>query len=468
MRAIKIVVPIVILGAAGWIYASRDGGDGAFEKVDTTVELGPITMTVETLGTVEPLSTVTVGAETTGKIVENLVDHDSLVAKDEIICRIDPELANAKHQQSVAELRRARSALVEAKIAQEEQNANLPVLTAQARGQLQAAQADLVLAEFNWGRIDKLYRNDDAVEAEWTGAKAAFQGAEAKVTTAQASYDLAKSNEKFMPRRACEAVEQAEAAGKLAQAMFDTTNAQVAKCVIRSPIDGIVLKRYMEVGTTIITTFQTPPLFLIAPSLDRMRVNAKVSESDIAHIDVGQKARFSVEGKRRAEFRGTILEKRHQPDVVQGVTTYTVILEVDNDERGTLLPGMSVNVVIDCVHRPEAVKIANAALRFKPPIPTDERRASCDKVTFPPQPVGDDGAAINYCEKAFVWGFDATAPQQWTPRPLWVGITDNIHTEILAGATAGQSFVKKFIDNSGSGFSFKEAMRQARPDNRTL
>lgn len=468
MRAIKIAVPIVILVAAGLIYASRDGGHGAFEKVDTPVEVGPITMTVETLGTVEPLSTVTVGAETTGKIVENLVDHDSLVAKDQIICRIDPELADARHQQSVAELRRAKSALVEAGIAQEEQNANLPVLTAQALGQLQEAQAALVQAEFNWKRIDTLYQNSDAVEAEWTGAKAAFQRAQATVTMAQASYDLAKNNERFLPRRAAEAVEQAEAAGKLAQAMFDTTHAQVAKCIIRSPIEGIVLKRYMEVGTTIITTFQTPPLFLIAPSLDRMRVNAKVSESDIAHIDVGQKARFSVEGKRRAEFRGTILEKRHQPDVVQGVTTYTVILEVDNDERGTLLPGMSVNVVIDCVHKPETLTIANAALRFKPPISADERRDLCDKAAVPPKPGGADGTNINYCEKAFVWSFDPTSQPQWTPKALWVGITDNIQTEILAGAKAGQAFVKKFIDQSGSGFSFKEALRLASPDNRTL
>ncbi len=468
MRALKIVVPIVILGIAGLIYATRGSGDGAYEKIDTTVETGPITMTVETLGTVEPLTTVTVGAETTGKIVENLVDHDFLVTKDQIICRIDPELANAKHQQSVAELRRAKSALGEAKIAQEEQNANLPVLTAQALGQLQEAQAALVQAEFNWNRIDKLYQNNDAVEAEWTGAKAAFQRAEATVTMAQASYNLAKNNESFLPRRAAEAVEQAEAAGKLAQAMFDTTNAQVAKCIIRSPIDGIVLKRYMEVGTTIITTFQTPPLFLIAPSLDRMRVNAKVSESDIAHIDVGQKARFSVEGKRRAEFHGTILEKRHQPDVVQGVTTYTVILEVDNDDRATLLPGMSVNVVIDCVHRPDAVKIANAALRFKPPISADERRDLCDKAAAPTQPKSADGTPINYCEEAFVWSFDASSKQPWTPHPLWIGITDNIQTEILVGAEAGQSFVKKFIDNSSAGFSFKEAMRLARPDNRTL
>ena len=464
----KWILVLVVVAASIIVGVKVLGGENVAYEVDrVAVENGPITMTVETLGTVEPLSTITIGCETTGKIVEILVDYDEPVKMDQIICRIDPALADAQHEQSVAGLRQAKSAVVEAKIAREELNANLPVLTAQALGRSEEARAALVQAEFNWKRIDKLFQNNQAVEAEWINAKAAFARAKAAVTIAKAAHDMAVNSERFSPKRADEAVEQAEAAERLAQALFNTTNTQVDKCIIRSPIDGIVLKRFMDVGTTVNATFQSPPLFLIAPGLDYMRVNAKVSESDISYIEVGQTARFTVEGRSRSRFEGKILHKRNQPVIIQNVVTYTVMLEVDNDQRRTLLPGMTVNVEIVCVHRPDALRISNRALRFNPPLTSEERSAMLEGLTWPDPPLDADGRKADYSNKGHAWTFDEQSGG-WQPVPLWVGVTDNLHTEVLSGAASGVDFVKRFLDKSSSGFSFKDAMKLADPGNRTL
>ncbi len=464
-KIIALSFVAVALGAGAVAYYGEDGDE--IEISTAVLETGPITMTVETLGAVEPLAKVKVGCETTGKIVEILVDHDDPVKKDQVICRIDPEIVEAHHQQSAAELKRTQSAVAEAGILLNEQKADLPWQTEQARGKLDEAKAALGEAVFNWKRIDKLFEDGQASEAEWNLSKGAYERAKAAVTIATASFELARSNEQFMPQRAQQALEQAQAAEKLAQARFDSTKAQVERCVIRSPIDGIVLRRHMDVGTTVNATFQAPLLFEISPDLGRVRVNAKVSESDIIHVAEGQPARFTVEGKRRSEFQGTILHKRNQPEFLQNVVTYTVILEVDNDADRTLLPGMSVNVEIECVHRPQALKVPNAALRFKPPLSLEERRELIDAADWPEPPLGPDGRPPEYFQKEHAWRYDLQN-RHWQVVPLWTGITDNLHTEVLEGAQAGDEFVKKFVVKASTGFSLKEIMRQARPDQRTL
>lgn len=467
MRIWLILGTVGVLGGGTALFTKLGNSGGEGTCFNTTVETGPIVMTVETLGTIEPLTTVTVGCESTGKIVEIAVDYDQPVSKDQVICRIDPELAEAQHAQSKAELARAKSSLLDAEILQREQSANLPVATKQAKGKLEEVQAALLAETSNWNRIDKLRTSGDASELEWTAIKSNFERAQAAVVIAEAVHEQAKLNEQFLPLRAQQAVDQAKAALQLAEARFEATQAQLDKCIIKSPIDGIVLQRYLDVGTTVNAAFQTPPLFLLAPSLTRMKVNAKVSESDIVHIDVGQHARFTVEGKQRVHFEGRILHKRNQPEIIQGVTTYTVILEVDNDERKTLLPGMSVNVEIECVNRPNATRIANKALRFKPPLPIEQRQALVDALQWPAEPIAEGGGPALYCKQTHLWQF-SEASRQWRAVPVWIGVTDNVNTEILLGANPGDQFVREFADSSSAGFSLKEAIKLASPDNRTL
>lgn len=462
---IAIVLLLIVGGAVG--YQMMTTGKAEYEIEKSEVVTGPLTFAVETLGTLEPLSEVTVSCEATGKIVEILKDFDDPVSKNEVICKIDPELVNAQHAQSKAELARAKSAVHNAEIDRDKQLKLLPVYVTRTEQEVNSAQAALDLARYNFERIAKLKASNNANELEYVNAEASLDQAKAALETAKTAHEEAVFNEQFVPKQLDEALAQANAAKALAEAMFDTTRAQVEKCVIKSPIDGIVLTRYLDVGTTVNPTLQPPPLFLIAPSLDRMKVSARVSESDIAHIEVGQKASFTVEGKQRTTFEGTILEKRSQPEIIQGVTTYTVILQVNNDKRRTLLPGMSVNVVIECVHHDNTAKIANKALRFRPPLELEARRKLLDAMNYPEEPKKPDGSLIDYCQKSSAWKFNEES-RSWTPIPLWIGVTDNFETQILAGAKPGDQFIDQFIEKNTGGFSFKDAIRMASPTNRSM
>lgn len=468
MRTWLIVAAVVVVLGGSAVFISSRGGSGDFEIAVATVETGPLTMIIETSGTVEPLSTVEVGCEVTGKIIELPVDNDEPVKKGQVICRIDPQLSKAENDQANADFEKAKGALAEAKTARDEQIANLPVRTRQALAEKDSAEAELVRAEFDWNRVQDLMKREASAGAEQAAYKAAFLRAKAAVDLARAAHDFALNNEKLLPLRAEQIVAQAEATLKQAKARLDFTTTRVERCTIVSPIDGVVLRRYMDEGQTVTAAFQTPVLFLLAPSLQRMRVSAKISESDISHIEIGQPARFTIEAKRPVKFEGKILHKRNQPDVIQNVVTYTVLFEVDNDANRTLVPGLSVNVEIECVAKKNVPQIANAALRFKPPLTLDERLDLLRDGEWPSQPTTDsEGNPADYCSKASLWGFD-TKSMTWRFVPIWVGITDNVTTEILSGPKPGESFVKRFIDNSSSSFGLKEAIKMARPDNRTL
>jgi len=468
MRIWMIGIAIVILGGGVVTWTVMADSQDDFEIVTASVFSAPITMTIETSGTVEPLSTVQVGCEVTGKIIELTVDDDEPVKKGQVLAKIDPELAEAEHRQSQADHIKAKSALAGANLVLAEQTLNLPVLTKQALAKKQEAKAALTDAAYQWERIQKYYKQGNAAEAEHVARKAMWQRAEAAVTATEAAHEMAVNNEKFLLERAQEAVAQAAATLELADARVKFTLARVERCTITSPIDGIVLKRYMDVGQTVVAALHAPLIYLLAPSLNRMRVSAKVSESDISHIEVGQTARFTVEARQPVCFEGTLLHKHNQPDIVQNVVTYTVDFEVPNDERHTLIPGLSVNVEIECVAKPEVLQISNAVLRFKPPLALEGRRALIEAVSWPPKPTVDvSGEEALYCKKAYAWRYDADR-QQWNVVPLWIGVTDNINTEILGGAKLADTFTKKFIDKSDSGFSFKEALKLASPDNRRL
>jgi HlyD family secretion protein len=466
-----LILAIVMAAGAGTLKLTVFRGGQAEHEIETArVSSGNVVMKIETNGTIEPLSTVQVGCQVMGRIIETGAENDHPVKKDQVIARIDPDLMKAEHEQAKADFARTSAAEDEAESRLQEQKANLPIITQQALGKKQEAEAALLQAEFDYKRITDIRKNEAgfASEAELTAANSAKLRAEAAVTSADAAYRQSKNNEVFVQKSAEQAVAQARAAVETAKARLDATATKLDQCVIRSPIDGIVLKRYTEVGTTVNPAFQIQPLYLLAPSLKRMRVNARVSESDIVHIEKGQPATFSLEAKGHRTYAGEILEKRNQPDVVQGVVTYTVVFEVENDEEGTLLPGLTVNVEIQVLKREKAALIPNTVLRFKPPLTLEERQQMNESTEWPAAPtVGPDGNPLEYVSKASAWTFDPV-PGKWKLVPIWIGITDNTNTEMLGGADVDDVFVKKFIDRSESGFSFQEIIRQASPANRRV
>jgi HlyD family secretion protein len=203
--------------------------------------------------------------------------------------------------------------------------------------------------------------------------------AEAELANAQASYKLAQIN--F--RRAKElfasslisqsdydqtdaSLSQAEAMVKMREANVERTKVDLSRTTIYAPIDGVVISRKVEVGQTVAASFNAPTLFLIAEDLARMRIEAAVAEADIGGVTEGQAVNFTVDAFPRRQFKGTIEQVRFEPTTNQSVVTYTTVVTVDNRDL-KLRPGMTANASIVLSERTNAFKIANAALRFRPP-----------------------------------------------------------------------------------------------------
>jgi HlyD family secretion protein len=203
----------------------------------------------------------------------------------------------------------------------------------QRRADLTKAQVEAANAKINFDRQARLVKAGLAAQAEYDTAKAQYDGARAQVEQTSAALSQAQTNLRY-------------------------TN-------IISPIDGIVVDRQYDVGQTVAASFQAPTLFSIAQDLTKMQVQADVDQSDIGRVQVGQVARFTVDAYPDQEFRGRIAQIRLNATVTQNVVTYPVILEVPNpDEK--LRPKMTANVTIDVANVRDVLRIANAALRFKP------------------------------------------------------------------------------------------------------
>jgi len=266
-------------------------------------------------GTVNPLKTILVGTQVSGRIKELYADYNSPVKKGQLIAEIDPATFLAQLEQARANH-----------------------LSAQAN--LAKAQASLQDAQRNYDRIQQLFQNSIVGQSELDTATTNHTIAESQVNVALAQ------------------VGQTKAALTFAQ-----TNLRYTK--ICSPVDGIVISRDVDVGQTVAASFQTPTLFNIAQDLKKMQINTNVDEADIGKIILGQDAEFTVDAYLDTIFTGTVQQIRNAPIVVQNVVTYDVVITVENPEL-KLKPGMTANVTIIVAVKENIPAIPNAALRFKP------------------------------------------------------------------------------------------------------
>ena len=157
-----------------------------------------------------------------------------------------------------------------------------------------------------------------------------------------------------------------EAQVKQAEAAVNAADLELKYTVIRSPVEGIVVARNIEVGQTVASSFATPNLFLIALDLTKMQVDTNVSESDIGGMSEGKEAVFTVDAYPGISFAGIVKQVRLAPISVQNVVTYNVVVSVDNADL-RLKPGMTANVSIVVAQKDQVLKVPNAALRFVPP-----------------------------------------------------------------------------------------------------
>jgi HlyD family secretion protein len=312
---IAVVGGILFLIAVGiWHWWSSDASTLQYKTA--FVDRGPITSIVTATGTVNPVVSVQVGSQVSGKIAKLFADFNSVVKEGQVLAQIDQQPFKARVRQARAAMRSAQGNLRKAKNMASQRKRERDRM-ATLRLQAFVSQADLDLAETT------------------------HRDAAAQVEVSQAQLD------------------QAEAT--LASAELD-----LGYTTIHSPVNGIVVSRNVDAGQTVAATFQTPILFVIAQDLTKMEVNANVSESDIGGVVEGRGANFRVDAYPKQFFEGTVTQVRNAPISIQNVVTYDVIITVDNRDL-KLKPGMTANVTIITANKENPLRVPNGALRFRMP-----------------------------------------------------------------------------------------------------
>jgi HlyD family secretion protein len=279
------------------------------------ISRGEIKALVTATGTVNAVTTVSVGTQVSGTIKRLMVDYNSPVKKGQLLAQIDPANVQAQVDQANANLWSAKATMEKAAVA-----------TLDARRTLQ--------------RNKELFAQNFIARSDLDTAETNAQSAEAqqKVTKAQ--------------------VGQAQAALKIAETNLQYTN-------ILSPVDGTVISRSVDIGQTVAASFQTPTLFSIAQDLTKMQIDTNVDEADIGKVKVEQNVSFTVDAYPDTIFIGKVAVVRNAPITVSNVVTYDVVIQVDNSQL-KLKPGMTANVSITIETRPDVLRVPNAVLRFKP------------------------------------------------------------------------------------------------------
>lgn len=311
--ALLLLLAALVVAVGYWwrAGASSEAPRYRFGKV----ERGPIVATVSATGTLSAVTSVQVGTQVSGQIKELFVDFNSPVKRGQLIARIDPETFEYRVRQAQADAEAARSALGR-------------------------AQVNLLNAQRELARTKELVARNFVSAAE--------------LETRQAAYDLALAD----VRNAQAVVAQREAS--LASAKVD-----LARTEIRAPVDGVVIKRSVDVGQTVAASLQAPELFVIAKDLRDMQVETSIDEADVGRIRLGQRATFTVDAFPGRTYSGEVKQIRKAAQTVQNVVTYTVLVSASNDD-GQLMPGMTANVRIVTDTRDSVLKVPNGALRFRP------------------------------------------------------------------------------------------------------
>jgi len=370
------------------------------------VESGDIDDVVEATGTINPIVTVLVGSQVSGSIAKLSADFNTRVHQGDVIALIDPALF--------------KGALLESKSDLENAKANL----AAARANLEKLRAGLVQTKADYERTEGLWKGGVASQQQLDLAKANYDSASAGVNAAVANVAQAEAQ-----------VSQKEAAVSVAQTNLDYT-------VIRSPIDGTVVARNVDLGQTVAASFSAPTIFTIAKDLKTMWVYTKTDESDVGNIQVGKPVTFKVDAFPKDTFHGVVKQVRMNATTVQSVVTYDTIIEFANPDL-KLFPGMTAYVTIPVASAKNVVKLPNTALRYKPPMAPEEllaiyKRYGIDEGEQPqaadPQRASSAQASAAVAPRApktdtaVVWKLHADNTME--PLKVSLGITEHAYTQL--------------------------------------
>ena len=416
-KLLKILIILVILGAIAYgvktFLFSESAENAAGPLVSTKVVQTTISTTISATGTLEPVDQVEVGTQVSGDIAKINVDFNSKVKKGQVIAELD--------------------------------KSKLKATLAQAEIAYRSAETDYKYKESTYNRIKKLSESNSASAVELETAEYNMNSAKLSVERSQNEVNQARLN--------------------------------LSYATIKSPIDGVVLKRAVEVGQTVAASMSTPTLFVIAKDLSQMKVMAAVDEADIGQVKQGQRVTFTVDAFQEDKFNGSVQEVRLNPTTTSNVVTYTVVITAENPDQ-KLLPGMTATCTIVTQEVKDAIAIPVKALKFTPadgtPMadPRDMPRpphmagdSAFAKGDFPPPPPdmgaggpppggpggfgppgGGKGGKGVFKKRSgakkpsgsMVWvSIDGKA----APRPVKTGISDGVNIQILKGLSVGDSVV---------------------------
>jgi HlyD family secretion protein len=403
-----------VMAAVGIFAAFGLNRNTQAQHFTAKVERGKIDDVVEATGTINAVITVQVGSQVSGSIAKLNADFNSRVHKGDVVALIDPALFKGALLQATADLENAKANLVA------------------ARANLEKAKAVMLQTKADYDRAAGLTRDGVMSQQQLDLAKSNYDSANASVGAAAANVTQAEAQ-----------VNQKDAAVAVAQTNLDYT-------VIRSPIDGTVVARNVDVGQTVAASLQAPTIFTIAQDLTKMWVYAKTDESDVGNIKIGKPVTFKVDAFPKDTFHGVVSQVRMNATTVQSVVTYDTIIEFANPEL-KLFPGMTAYVTIPVDTVENAVKLPNTALRYKPPMSAEEILAIYKQYGIDgsePKQAAEEPAASGMVarngrqagattenpprvpkkDSAVVWKLHADNTME--PVKVSLGITDHAYTEV--------------------------------------
>lgn len=415
---------LVALGVAAALWWSqRDDGQAPVYRT-VSVERGRIEAAIASSGTVTPVRQVQVGTQVSGQIIELLADFNTEVRKGQLIARIDPANFDNKVRQARADLDVSRAAVLTARASE-----------AAAQALVSRARLELANAERDVARKKELLAQSFISQAEFdTTSNSAGTLREAlKATLAQV--DVARAQ----VESAQAGVKQREAA--LAQTMVDREHTE-----IRSPVDGVVIKRSVDVGQTVASSLQAPELFIIARDLNDMQVDVAIDEADVGRLRNGQRASFTVDAFPGRVYEGKVTQIRKAAVSLQNVVTYTAVVAFSNHGE-QLLPGMTANARIVTDVREAVLKVPNAALRVRLAAGGGASSASGggQAVAAPSHPRGTSGSAggASALDEGRVYVLDGKGEPEAVAVEL--GASDGMVTEVKRGLQEGARVVTAVV-----------------------
>ncbi len=395
-----IIAGIIVIIAIAFFLFSKDDKKEEISFTTATVENATIMNSITATGSIEPVTSVTVGTQVSGIISKLYVDYNTKVKKGQVIAELDKT-------NLISQLNSAKAAVASSKANVESALASV----AKAQADYNSAQATVNYQQANFSRYQTLYKKGLISANDYENARLSYQQATASLAAYRQQVAQAQDQVAQMRHQ----VAQSEETVKQAQ-----TNLGYA--IITSPIDGVVISKSVEEGQTVASSYSTPELFKIAKDLTNMRVIADVDEADIAEVKVGERVSFTVDAYPDDTFSGSVTQVRQEATTTNNVVTYQVVISAPNADL-KLKPGLTANVSIYTQERAGVLSVPSKALRFTP---TQEMVGKKYKIQDIPN------------AKNKVWTLEGNVLKA---HKVTIGMTDGNHTQILSGIRKGQKVI---------------------------